>query len=180
MIRNLFIIRHGIPLVRLDFGECYSLGVNDDLIAGLMGALDSFCHELTGTSIRSLNFANYIFYFYKDISIPSNLFVFIADSDEEPWTVNFKIHRIAQIFTEKYSEIIRAFNGNVNQFKDFNSILVDMNLAPKNCGGRPECDGCPNSIKTNEILNAFNEDKKGFLDRFTGLFKRSKVIVESY
>ncbi len=66
MIRNLFIINHGIALLKLNFGECHSLGVNDDLIAGFMSAMDSFSKEVTGSSIRSINFKDYIFHFYND------------------------------------------------------------------------------------------------------------------
>ena len=104
------------------------------------------------------------------------LYVFIADTIDDPNAINFKIKKIASLFNDMYSELIRDFSGEVSRFNDFKDVLIDMNLAQRNCGGRPECEGCPNSDKTNVVLNNFKEDKKGFLNRFKSLFKKSKSI----
>ncbi len=172
MIRNLFIINHGIALLKLNFGECHSLGVNDDLIAGFMSAMDSFSKEVTGSSIRSINFKDYIFHFYNDEETDNNLFVFIADSEEDVELINYKINKIASIFNEKYSDTLKNFNGNVYKFNKFKEILIEMNLAQKNCGGRPECEGCTNSEKNLEILKDYENNKTRFLGHFKNLSKR--------
>ena len=176
MIRNLLIMNHGILLVKLNFGECHSFGANDDLVAGFISALDLFSNEITGGSIKAINFEHYTFHFHKDNNVSSNLYVFITDSEEDMEDINFKISKIASLFYNKYSEILKRFRGETNQFNDFKKSLLEMNLTQKNCGGRPECSGCLNSTKTHEILNKYNEDKKGFLNRFKGIFKRSEAI----
>ncbi len=104
------------------------------------------------------------------------LYFFIADTNEDPKKINFKIKKIASLFNEMYSEFLQDFTGEVSRFNDFKDVLIDMNLAQRNCGGRPECEGCPNSDKTNIVLNNFKEDKKGFLNRLKSLFKKSKNI----
>ncbi len=172
MIRNLFIINHGIPLVKLNFGECHSLGVNDTLVAGFIEAMNSFSNEITGSSIKNINFRDYIFHFYKDEEIFNNLFVFIADSEEDADLINFKIKKIASIFNEKYNDILQNFNGDVGKFDNFKNILIEMNLTQKNCGGRPECEGCPNSGKNLGIIKDFEKNKIGFLNRFKKLFRK--------
>ena len=173
MIRNLLVLNHGVLLVKLNFGECHSFGANDDLVAGFISALDMFSNEITGGSIKTINFENYIFHFYKNQNSLKNLYVFITDSEEDEELVNFKINKIASLFYNRYSKILNKFNGEVNQFNDFKETLLEMNLAQKNCGGCPECAGCTNSMKQHAILNSYENDKKGFLHRFKTLFKKS-------
>ena len=176
MIRNLLVMNHGVLLVKLNFGECHSLGANEELVAGFISAMDIFSNEITGGSIKTINFEEYIFHFYKDSNSINNLYVFITDSEEDEEVVNFKINKIASLFYNRYSEVLKQFDGEINQFNDFKKTLLEMNLAQKNCGGRPECTGCTNSTKQHAILNSFENDKKGFMHRFKMLFKKSQTI----
>ncbi len=157
-------------MVKLNFGECHSLGLDENLISGFICALESFSNEITRSIIKSINFEDYIFHFYKDQR--NLLHVFISEPDDDIEVINFKIRRIASLFVEMYSTILQEYNGEISRFNDFGNILIDMNLTQKNCGGRPECEGCPNSVKTLKVLDAFKEKKKGFLNRLKSLFNR--------
>jgi hypothetical protein len=177
MIRNIFITQNGISLVKLNFGECHSLGNNEDLVTGFLCALDSFSKEVTGSTIKSMYFDEYKFHFFKDEDYFDLLYVFITEILDDPNEVDFKIRKIASIFAEKYADAMKDFYGEISKFDDFKSILIDMNLAKKNCGGLPECTGCPNSVKTLNVIDTFQVSKKGFLRRFKSIFKRKKMIM---
>ncbi len=174
MIRNIFIIKDGVPLIKLHFGECHSLGSNEELLTGFLCALQNFSKELTGSTIKSINLEEYNFYFYKDERRPDLLHVFISDGGEDPSDINFKIQKIAGIFTSKYDSTLEAFDGEVSQFDDFKQVLLDMNLARKNCGGHEECEGCPNNTKTLKFLNTFQTNRTGFLSWLRKVFKKNR------
>jgi len=173
IIRNIFIIQNGVPLVKLNFGECHSLGDNEDLIAGFIHGLESFTSKIMGSSLKSINVEDYIFYFYKDPSKYHLLFIFITEPDADEESIKFKMKKIAGLFIEKYSEVLVDFTGEVSQFNDFKDLLIQMNLAQKNCGGRPECEGCPNSGNYLKVLDIFKKEKKGFFKRLRSVFKRN-------
>jgi len=171
MIRNIFIIKNGIPLVIINFGACHSLGSDDDLISGFIYVFGTFSRELTGDMIKTIDFENYKMYFYEDKTYLDLLFVFIYEINVKSKDIEFRIKKVASLFDERYSHRISEFNGNISHFSDFKNILLEMNLAQKNCGGRPECEGCPNSNKTLSLLNSFSNDKDGFLHRLKSFFK---------
>ena len=171
IIRNLFIIRNSILLLNVNFGECHSLGTDENLIASFISAIDILANEATGHSINKINFESYIFHFYNDNHSINKTFILIADSEENKSMVNFKIKKIASLFNEKYAVALSNFIGEVSQFNDFKQVLIEMNLAQKNCGGRPECVGCPNSAKSHKLLNLYERDNKGFLHGFRNMLK---------
>ncbi|MHA1230574.1 MAG: hypothetical protein ACTSRP_08115 [Candidatus Helarchaeota archaeon] len=172
MIRNIFIINNGVPLVTKNFGECQSLGNDNHLISGFIEALFSFSKEIVKSSIQSMNFDEYTFYFYKNPAYEDILYVVVSDRDDEPELMKFKIRKISSIFIEQYTDKLQSFKGDIGIFDGFGDILIEMNIAQKNCGGRPECEGCPNSQKVSKILNFFKKDKKSFLQRLKSFFTR--------
>ncbi len=93
---------------------------------------------------------------------------------DDPAEIQFKIKRIAALFSDLHNDDAKQFNGNTEKFDTFGDTLIAMNLAQKNCGGRPECEGCPNSLKTSKILDAFKKDKRSFLTRIKSFFRRAK------
>jgi len=172
MIRNIFIINNGIALVKLNFGDCHSLGANQDLIAGFISGLEAITKEITrGSSIQSLNVEDYIFYFFKDNAV-NLLYVFIAEPGDDPEEMNFKLRKIASLFVENYKDILDRFTGEITPFNNFGELLIKMNLTQKNCGGRPECEGCPNSIKSLNLLDVFKENRTGFFKRLRRRLKK--------
>lgn len=172
MIRNIFIIKNGIPLVVINFGACHSLGNDDDLISGFIYVFGTFSRELTGDMIKIIDFESYKMYFYEDKTNLDLLFVFIYEVNIKSKAIEFKIRKVVSLFNEKYSQRISEFDGNITYFNDFKNILLEMNLAQKNCGGHPECEGCSNSNKTLSLLTSFKNDKNGFLHRLKSFFKK--------
>jgi len=89
-----------------------------------------------------LNFEEISLHFYKDPNDPNIFYVVVTDVDDDIDEINFKIHRIAEIFNQNYESILKDFHGYVGPFRNFGDILISMNLAEKNCGGGSECEGC--------------------------------------
>lgn len=172
MIRNIFIIQNGIALVKSNFGECHSLSGDSNLIAAFMSGLDSFSRELTGSSIKSMNIEDYEFYFFKDGGKFDLLYVFISEKGDNSETIDFKMKKTAELFLERYSESLESFHGEVSRFEGFKALLIEMQIAQKNCGGRPECEGCPNSSNVLKFLNVFQNEKKGFFSRLKSFFTK--------
>jgi len=174
LIRNLFIIYNGVPLVTKNFGKCQKLGNDEYLVSGFIGALHSFSKEVVKSAIKSISFDEYNFHFYKDIKIENLLYILVCDQDDDKDTIKFKIEKIAELFNQNYDDEITRFKGDIEVFDKFSNILIEMNIAQKNCGGRPECEGCPNSEKTSKIINAFKENPKSFFQKIKSFFKRKQ------
>ena len=142
MIQNIFVFKAGVVLVNQNFGQCHSLGGDINLISSYLYALQQISIEITGTAIKSLNFEEISLHFYKDSNDPNIFYVIVTDVEDDKDEVNFKIHRIAEIFNQNYKTILEDFHGYLNPFRNFGDILISMNLAEKNCGGGSECEGC--------------------------------------
>ena len=151
MIQNIFIFKTGVVLVNQNFGQCHSLGRDINLVSSYLYALQQISIEITGTSIKSLNFEEIAFHFYKDSKDPNIFYVVVTDIDDDLDEINFKIHRIAEIFNQNYKSILKDFYGNVGPFRNFGDILISMNLAEKNCGGGSECEGCTHNNDFSDI-----------------------------
>ena len=133
--------------------------------------------------MKSVNFEDYIFYFFKEESSHNILTVILSDSIDESELINYKIRKIDSIFKERYSESINHFDGNVNIFSSFKDLLIEMNLTKRNCGEHPECSNCPNRVKSLKFLTDFDLNKKSFLSRFKSFFfkkEKSKRKSHSY
>jgi hypothetical protein len=170
MIRNIFIIKDGVALVKLNFGKCHSLQENQHLITGFISGLVSFSKEAIGSSIEKMTVDEYIFYFLKEEGRSNLLYVFVSEDVDEPDKIQFKMKKIADLFFERYNSVIEDFDGEVSRFRDFKDILIEMNLAKKNCGGRPECEGCPNSSNSAHFLKVFDKKRKSFFQRVKDYF----------
>lgn len=68
-------------------------------------------------------------------------YVVVTDVDDDLEEINFKIHRIAEIFVDNYKSNLQEFHGNIVPFRKFGEILIDMKIAERNCGGGSECEG---------------------------------------
>lgn len=160
MIQNLFIIRNGIAILMQHFGECHALHPDDVLVSSYLSALQMLSKEITGGLINSINFENVTFYFYNDPNDDNLSYVIVADIDDDRSEIDFKIRRIAEIFYERYQSDLQDFKGDITEIKDFSKILNEMNITQKNCGGRPECAGCPNSTIESRIIKSFIDSIK--------------------
>ena len=142
MIQNIFVFRAGVVLVNQNFGQCHSFGSDLNLVSSYLYALQQLSVEIAGTPIKSLNYEVIALHFYKDPNDSNIFYVIVTDIDDDKDDINFKIHRIAEIFNQNYKDNLKEFWGNVVPFRNFGEILISMNLAEKNCGGGSECEGC--------------------------------------
>ena len=172
MIQNIFIFKSGIVLVNHNFGQCHTLGRDINLVSSYLYALQQISVEITGTSIKSLNFEKISFHFYKDPYDSNVFYVIVTDVDDDLEEINFKIHRIAEIFDQNYKENLQEFHGNVGTFRNFGDILISMNLAEKNCGGGSECEGCAHNEDFSDIVNVLENSERKFLSRIRKLFRK--------
>lgn len=140
-------------MVDQNFGQCHALGNDINLVSSYLYAIQQLSLEITGTSIKSLNFEKIAFHFYRDPFDSNMFYVVVTDVDDDLNEINFKIHRIAEIFDKNYKDYLQEFHGNIVPFRNFGDILVNMNLAERNCGGGSECEGCANSNQFSEISN---------------------------
>ena len=157
MIQNIFIFKAGIALVNQNFGQCHALSSDINLVSSYLYALQQLSIEITGTPIKSLNFEEITLHFYKDPRDIHMFYVIVTDVEDEIDEINFKIHRIAEIFNQNYEPILLDFHGNVYPFKNFGDILVNMNITERKCGGGSECEDCPHSEEFSEIGRIFED-----------------------
>ena len=82
IIRNIIIIRSGILLLNHDFEKGESTYTGEmNLMTGFISAIQSFSREITGSNVKTINFDNFIFHFYKDPRYNDLIFLFITDND---------------------------------------------------------------------------------------------------
>jgi len=162
MIRDLLVLtKSGMSLVSAYFGECHSLGPDVMLTSGFVSAVLSFGQELTGQEVKRISFGDlHLLFQARD-----QLLMLIAVDDDDFESNQVKLQRIADLFFENYGDLLEDghFMGNLTPFEGFRDLLIELNIAQKNCGGRPECKGCPNSKKSfplSRILNFFRRRKR--------------------
>ena len=70
----------------------------------------------------------------------------ISVDDEDVQTNRVKLQKIAEMFFNRYKQGMKDFEANsiAPNFTEIIKHLLDLNITQKNCGGRPECEGCPN------------------------------------
>jgi small GTP-binding protein len=110
--------------------------------------------------MKTINFENFIFHFYKDSKFPNLLYVITTNLDFNPKEINCKIRRIVSVFLSKYSTFIDKFGGDITPFKTFEDTLIEMKITQKKCGDSYECTKCPFSAKKSQLTNDFKENKK--------------------
>ncbi|MCP4761973.1 MAG: hypothetical protein GY870_09330 [archaeon] len=175
MIRDLIIITNsGVHLFHQNFGECHSFGTNPDLLSGLMTSIQMLSESISGETIQLIKMVDKNLAFHKSALIT---YAVVCDLTDEFKDIEFKIKRISEIFEQKYEFQLTKFTGEVTIFENFGDILIEMNITQKNCGGRPECEGCDNSKKTLPISKIIKSIKKRRLKiKFLSQKRKEKEI----
>ncbi len=173
IIRNIFIIRNGVLLLDRNFGECQSFNGSFSLFSGFVSALETFTGEITKSALKSINFEDFKINFYRDLNKLDLLYVLITDLDDNYDQIQHKLKKISRLFLEKHQDILTNFDGNINQFNKFGDILIDMEIAQKNCGGHPECYECQNRNNNSKIFMAYKKDTIGFKNQINSLIEES-------
>ncbi|MHA1342044.1 MAG: hypothetical protein ACTSRZ_21450 [Promethearchaeota archaeon] len=174
MIRDILILGEGgVTLFSANFGECHSFGENVDLFSSFINALQIFSKNLNYDQIETIKMrTNYMSFHKTDRA----LYTIVYDLNDNIEEMNVKIRKISEIFENEFAEYLDDFKGEVTPFLRFKDILLDLKITQKNCGGRPECNGCENATKTLDLSNFIEEvnKKASFLSKLKGVFKKNK------
>ena len=158
MIRNLIIIdKKGTNLLEVNFGECHSLAADPLMISSFISAIYAFGQSLNSRGIKNIRFEHLYFMLYTQ-----NEFIFLISVDDDLESENrAKLERISSLFLERYSEQLRELEeaSTTPDFTEFIDLLLDLDIAQKNCGEHPDCEDCPNHrvLPLDEISKAFLE-----------------------
>jgi hypothetical protein len=136
------------------------MGSDASVMSAFFGAIHQYGQSISGGSIQEVEFENLTFLVKEKQSI-----LFVISFDDDFMNENaVKLDRIADIFLEVYSHYLTD-SGNPSGFPDtteFGNLLVELNIAQRNCGGRPLCDGCPNArvLQVDRITESFKTARR--------------------
>lgn len=162
MILNLLIIKNGTLLVSPNFQEIDNASLDDSniqLVSSFLSAIQIFSEEVTGSSMKTINFKNFTFHFYTDSRDKQLFYVIMTDLDYDQNEINCKILRIASLFFDRYSLLLKNFSGDISPFEEFKNRLIEKKIHQKSCGSPQECMNCPYTSKTGQITTEFIENK---------------------
>ncbi len=173
MIRDVVVLeKSGITLFSQSFGECHSFGTDVQLFSGFISAIQMFSETISGSEISKIGLSD-----NKNILFQKTdrcIFAVLCDDTDPMNEMEVKTKKISEIFEREYSHNLNSFDGDVLPFEEFGKILIDLDITQKNCGGRPECDGCPNSSKTlpmGDIIEKLNT-QRSLWDRIKSKIQR--------
>lgn len=147
MIRNLIIIDEtGRALLTANYGECHSLGEDNDMISGFISAVYGFAKIVDSTSVDEIQLGTLTF-----ILMSKGNLVFALSMDDR----NLKEHqktltKIIDLFEDLYDYYSMCVTTDIDRsvFAEFPKFLVDQGILQPNCGNYTECAECPNRTKS--------------------------------
>ena len=151
MIRNLIIInKDGRALLSANFGECHSLGEDDEMVGGLISALNGFARMLDATTLDQIELGALTFI----LMAKGNLVFALSADDENISEHKSTLVRIIDLFEDLYDYYTVCVEPDIDiaTFQEFPKFLVDQDILKPNCGKYSECEGCPNREKTLPLL----------------------------
>ena len=147
MIRNLIIIdENGRALLTANYGECHSLGDDNDMISGFISAVYGFAKVVDSTSVDEIQLGTLTFV----LQSKGNL-VFALSMDDRNLTEHRKtLSKIIDLFGDLYDYYSVCISSDVDTsvFAEFPRFLVDQEILQPNCGNYTECAECPNRMKS--------------------------------
>jgi len=147
MIRNLIIIDEtGRALLTANYGECHSLGEDNDMISGFISAVYGFAKIVDSTSVDEIQMGTLTF-----ILMSKGNLIFALSMDDEKVTEHRKtLAKIIELFEDLYDYYSECVASDVDKsvFAEFPKFLVDQEILQPNCGNYTECAECPNRIKS--------------------------------
>ncbi len=147
MIRNLIIINENSrALLSANFGECHSLGEDNEMVSGFISAVHSFAKMVDAESVDEIQLGTLTF-----ILMSKGNLVFALSADDEN-TVEHRttLVRIIDLFEDLYDYYTVCVEPDIDIaiFREFPKFLVDQDILKPNCGNYTECEECPNSTKS--------------------------------
>jgi hypothetical protein len=147
MIRNLIIInKDGRALLSANYGECHSLGEDDELISGFVSAVHGFSKFLEAKSLDQIQLGTLTFI----LMAKGNLVFALSADDENNVEHKTTLVKIIDLFEDLYDFYTVCVDSDIDiaVFKEFPKFLVDQNILARNCGNYRECEDCPNKKKS--------------------------------
>ena len=164
-IQKMFILKDGILLVDKNFKG--NLNVEMRLLSGFISATQTFSKEMTGSSMRSMNFDNLTFHFYLDKKIPGLFYVLITDSDYNFKEVRCKLLKISSLFIDNYSKYLVKFSGDISPFSAFKDLLSKIKIGKRYCGDRKKCTFCRYREESSSINFKIKDEKNDIVNKLT-------------
>jgi hypothetical protein len=177
-LQNLYITKNGLLLVNQHFGNCFSLGSDQDLVSGFFWALEHMSVEIAGSSLRAINFDNVSFHFHHDLEELSIKYILITDLSDDPNEIKEKIIQIAYLFNELHAEDIKNFKGDTTPFQKFGNALLRKKVVDKICGNFLDCKECPKYNFNSEVLGLFRKGKTNMIKEWFDKGKDNKLKDE--
>ena len=147
MIRNLIIInRYGRALLSANFGECHSLGEDDEMVSGFISALYGFSKLLEAATLDQIELGALTFI----LMTKGNLVFALSADDENIPEHKLTLVKIINLFEDLYDYYTVCVEPDVDVtvFHEFPKFLVDQEILQPNCGNYTECEECPNSSRS--------------------------------
>lgn len=132
-------------------------------MTGFISAIQSFSKEITGSNVKTINFDNFIFHFYKHPEYDDLIFLLITDNDFETKYIYCKIQKVADLFINKYNRKIDDFDGQLGQFDDFIELVIEERIHEQFCGDNKKCVKCPYLEEIGFEQIEFEQDKEKLL-----------------
>ena len=127
MIRNLIIIdENGRALLTANYGECHSLGENNDMISGFISAVYGFAKVVDSTTVDEIQLGNLTF-----ILISKGNLVFALSMDDKNLTEHQKtLTKIIDLFEDLYDYYSMCVTSDIDRsvFAEFPKFLVDQGI----------------------------------------------------
>lgn len=147
MIRNLIIIHETRrALLTANYGDCHSLGEDNDMISGFISAVYGFAKVVNSTSVDEIELGNLTF-----ILMSRGNLIFALSIDDGNLAEHRKtLVKIIDLFEDLYDyySVCVASDIDTSVFAEFPKFLVDQEILQPNCGTYIECAECPNRTKS--------------------------------
>ena len=160
MIRNILVIKDGVPIVNECFGQCHTIKKNELIVTGFIDALTSFSQQAFGSIVQEVKLEKYAILVRKN-SQKGVVTAFILDSNAELEEEKKKMEKAVKLFDEQFAREADSFQGrDIAQFGTFRYLLLDEKIAEQNCGKNKDCGDCPNCNNVGEYLAKLKKFKR--------------------
>ncbi|MHA1799036.1 MAG: hypothetical protein ACTSVY_11380 [Candidatus Helarchaeota archaeon] len=154
MIQNILVIKHGIPLVVENFGQCHSIDTKSSLFSGFLEAFVGFSSEISETKMKSINFEDILILLKVKNEL---LFIIIANIDDDINILNKVLKKIIELFSINFGDFVSLDKVNSKVFKSFRNIILENELVRSICDETDHCEYCPTIEEEKELESIYKK-----------------------
>jgi small GTP-binding protein len=158
----------GVLLIEKNFIE--QSNIDMQLVSGFISAIQSFSKEMTGSSVKSINFEDFTYHLYIEKEIPNLFYIFITDLNYNIKEINCKVLKISSIFIHNYLEDLLNFMGDVSSFNPFDKTLSELKIAERYCGNKKKCILCPYRRNRNILFSNDQKNQENIITEINNWF----------